>query len=105
MFNIARVFVLYKPLRFFSVMGVLLLAPGIVLALRFLYYYLVDGGAGHIQSVILSAILIVSAMIVFVAGVLSDLIASNRILLEELRTRQLRSEVEACRAGERDVAW
>jgi hypothetical protein len=104
MFNIARVFVLYKPLRFFSAIGALLLTPGIVLALRFLYYYLANGGAGHIQSVILSAILIVSAMIVFVAGVLSDLIASNRILLEELRTRQLRSEVEACRAGGRDVA-
>jgi hypothetical protein len=104
MFNIARVFVLYKPLRFFSAIGVLLLLPGILLGLRFLYDYLVYGGGGHIQSVILSAILIVSAMIVFVAGILSDLIASNRVLLEELRTRQLRSEVEACRAGEHDVA-
>jgi glycosyltransferase involved in cell wall biosynthesis len=103
-FNIVRVFVLYKPLRFFSAIGVLLLTPGIALALRFLYYYLADGGAGHIQSVILSAILIVSAMIVFVAGILSDLIASNRVLLEELRTRQLRSEVEASRAGKRDAA-
>jgi glycosyltransferase involved in cell wall biosynthesis len=102
-FNIVRVFVLYKPLRFFSVIGALLLSPGIVLALRFLYYYLANGGAGHIQSVILSAILIVSAMIVFVAGILSDLIASNRILLEELRTRQLRSEVEASREHEGGV--
>ena len=97
MFNIARVFVLYKPLRFFSVIGVLLLLPGVVLGLRFLYYYWVQGGAGHIQSLILAAILTLSAMIVFVAGVLSDLIASNRVLLEELRMRQLRSEVEACR--------
>src|SRR5688572_24403805 len=104
MFSIARVFVLYKPLRFFSVIGVLLLLPGVVLGLRFLYYYWAEGGAGHIQSLILAAILTLSAMIVFVAGVLSDLIASNRVLLEELRMRQLRSEVEACRAGERDVA-
>jgi glycosyltransferase involved in cell wall biosynthesis len=102
MFNIARVFVLYKPLRFFSVIGLVLLLPGFVLGLRFLYNYVVHGGVGHIQSLILSAILIVSAMLVFVAGVLSDLIASNRILLEELRMRQLRSEVEACRA--RDAA-
>jgi glycosyltransferase involved in cell wall biosynthesis len=104
MFNIARVFVLYKPLRFFSAIGVLLLLPGIVLGLRFLYFYLVDGGDGHVQSLILSAILIVSAMIVFVAGVLSDLIASNRVLLEELRMRQLLSEVEACRGSERNSA-
>jgi hypothetical protein len=43
--------------------------------------------------------LIVSAMIVFVAGVLSDLIASNRVLLEELRMRQLKSEVDAYRSA------
>jgi glycosyltransferase involved in cell wall biosynthesis len=97
MFNIARVFVLYKPLRFFSAIGGLLLLPGILLSLRFLYNYAVHGGVGQIQSLILSAILIVSAMILFVAGVLSDLIASNRVLLEELRMRQLRSEVEDSR--------
>ncbi len=104
MFNIARVFVLYKPLRFFSAIGVLLLAPGVILGLRFLYNYFFHGGAGQVQSLILSAILIVSAIIVFVAGVLSDLTASNRILLEELRMRQLRAEVEACRAKDRDGA-
>jgi hypothetical protein len=104
MFNIARVFVLYKPLRFFSAIAVLLLAPGVVLGLRFLYNYFFHGGAGQVQSLILSAILIVSAIIVFVAGVLSDLTAANRILLEELRMRQLRAEVEACRAKDRDVA-
>jgi glycosyltransferase involved in cell wall biosynthesis len=104
MFNIARVFVLYKPLRFFSIIGALLLLPGIVLGLRFLYDYVIRGGVGHVQSLILSAILIVSAMILFVAGVLSDLIASNRIMLEELRMRQLRSEVEAYRARDGDAA-
>jgi len=104
MFNIARVFVLYKPLRFFSIIGALLLLPGIVLGLRFLHDYVIHGGFGHIQSLILSAILIVSAMILFVAGVLSDLIASNRIMLEELRMRQLRSEVETYRARDSDAA-
>ena len=104
MFNIARVFVLYKPLRFFSAIGVLLFLPGIVLGLRFTYNYLVHGGAGQVQSLILSAILIVSAMILFIAGVLSDLIASNRVLLEELRMRQLRSEVEASRIDDHDTA-
>jgi len=102
MLNIARVFVLYKPLRFFSAIGALLLLPGIVLGLRFLYEYLANGGGGHVQSLILSAILIVSAMIVFVAGVLSDLISSNRILLEELRMRQLRSEIDASRDARDD---
>jgi hypothetical protein len=51
-----------------------------------------------VQSLILAAILVVSSMIVFVAGVLSDLIASNRILLEELRMRQLRAEIDTARS-------
>jgi glycosyltransferase involved in cell wall biosynthesis len=97
MLSIARVFVLYKPLRFFFLIGTLLLLPGIALGLRFLVDFLADGGAGHIQSLILAAILIVTAMIVFVAGVLSDLTAANRILLEEIRMRQLRAEIDECR--------
>jgi glycosyltransferase involved in cell wall biosynthesis len=97
MLSIARVFVLYKPLRFFFLIGALLLLPGVVLGLRFLFYLLADGGAGHIQSLILAAILIVTAMIVFVAGVLSDLTAANRVLLEEIRMRQLRAEIDQSR--------
>jgi glycosyltransferase involved in cell wall biosynthesis len=97
MLNIARVFVLYKPLRFFFLIGTLLLLPGIALGLRFLFHFLSNSGAGHIQSLILAAILIVTAMIVFVAGVLSDLTAANRVLLEEIRMRQLRTEIDQCR--------
>jgi len=97
MWSIARVFVLYKPLRFFFLIGALLLLPGLVLSLRFLFNFLADGGAGHIQSLILAAILIVTAMIVFVAGVLSDLTAANRVLLEEIRMRQLRAEIDRSR--------
>jgi glycosyltransferase involved in cell wall biosynthesis len=97
MMSIARVFVLYKPLRFFFLIGALLLLPGVALGLRFVFNFLADGGAGHVQSLILAAILIVTAMIVFVAGVLSDLTAANRVLLEEIRMRQLRAEIEECR--------
>jgi glycosyltransferase involved in cell wall biosynthesis len=95
--SIARVFVLYKPLRFFFLIGALLLLPGIALGLRFVFAFLAGGGGGHIQSLILAAILIVTAMIVFVAGVLSDLTAANRVLLEEMRMRQLRAEIEKSR--------
>jgi hypothetical protein len=61
--------------------------------LRFLVAYLNNEGAGHVQSLILAAILILAAMIIFAAGVLSDLTAANRVLLEELRVRVLREEV------------
>jgi glycosyltransferase involved in cell wall biosynthesis len=97
MLSIGRVFVLYKPLRLFSLIGFVLLLPGVLLGLRFLVDYLEGGGMGHIQSLILAAILILTSIIAFVSGVLSDLIASNRVLLEELRMRQLRGEIEGCR--------
>jgi glycosyltransferase involved in cell wall biosynthesis len=99
LFTIVRIFILYKPLRFFLTLGTLFLIPGIALGVRFLVHYLADGGAGHIQSLILTAILLVSAVLMFLAGIITDLIAANRVLLEEVRMRLLRSEVEAARAA------
>jgi glycosyltransferase involved in cell wall biosynthesis len=92
--TILRIFILYKPLRFFLALGTVFLVPGVALGLRFLWHYLSGGGAGHIQSLILAAILIVTAVIIFVAAVLSDLIAANRVLLEEVRSRQLRASID-----------
>src|SRR5688572_23575761 len=99
-FTILRIFILYKPLRFFLYLGTLFLVPGFALGIRFLYSYFTESGAGHIQSLILSAILLLSAMIIYAAGIVTDLIAANRVLLEEVRTRMLRSEV----ANVRDAA-
>lgn len=92
--TIVRIFVLYKPLRFFFWFGTVLLVPGIAIGIRFLWHYVNDGGNGHVQSLILSAILVLAAVVIYVAGVIADLIAANRILLEELRMRLLRREVE-----------
>lgn len=100
MLSIVRIFVLYKPLRFFLLAASLFLLPGVLLGLRFVYLYLRDGGAGNVQSLILAAILILIAVITFAAGILSDLIAANRVLLEDARMRMLRNEM-ADRAGVR----
>jgi hypothetical protein len=91
--SIVRIFVLYKPLRFFFAIGTALLVPGMVIGVRFLVGYLERGAAGHIQSLILAAILVISAMVLYLAGVLADLIASNRVILEEVRVRLLRKEL------------
>jgi glycosyltransferase involved in cell wall biosynthesis len=95
--TIIRIFVLYKPLRFFLAVGTMFLLPGVLLGVRFLVNYIAGEGAGHVQSLILAAILIVTAVIVYAAGVVSDLISANRLLLEEIRTRQLRAETVASR--------
>jgi glycosyltransferase involved in cell wall biosynthesis len=97
--SMGRIFVLYKPLRFFLLIGSLFLVPGVLIGVRFLYYYVTRGGAGHLQSLILASILILCAMIIYAAGIVSDLIAANRVLLEEIRMRALRSEVRGLPDG------
>jgi glycosyltransferase involved in cell wall biosynthesis len=95
--TIFRIFVLYKPFRFFFVVGTAFLLPGLWIGFRFLAAYSAGEGQGHVQSLILAAILIVLAFVTYAAGLLADLIAANRRLLEEVRMRQLRSEVDAIR--------
>ena len=87
--SIARIVVLYNPLRIFLRIGALPVVLGLGLMGRFLYYYLTDQGpAGHIQSLILAVILITVGVQVWVVGVVADLIAVNRRLLEESVERQ-----------------
>ena len=95
--TVFRIFVLYKPFRFFFLVGTLFLLPGLAIGGRFVMAYYAGEGQGHVQSLILAAILIVMATVTYGAGLIADLTAANRMLLEELRTRQLRGEVEALR--------
>ena len=85
---------LYKSFRFFVLLGTLVLLPGIALGLRFLIAYSAGQGTGHVQSLILAAILIVTAVIIYVAGIITDLISANRVLLEDVRMRLLRAEID-----------
>jgi glycosyltransferase involved in cell wall biosynthesis len=95
--TIFRIFVLYKPFRFFFAIGTVFLLPGLAIGVRFLFAYFQGEGQGHVQSLILAAILVVMAFVTYAAGLLADLVAANRLLLEEVRMRQLRREVEAIR--------
>jgi glycosyltransferase involved in cell wall biosynthesis len=82
-----RIYVTYRPLRFFATLGAVLVAAGTVIDLRFLYLFLTIGGTGHVQSLILGALLIIIGFFLFIAGLLADLIAVNRQLLEKLEWR------------------
>jgi glycosyltransferase involved in cell wall biosynthesis len=96
--TIVRIFILYKPLRFFLYLGTLFLVPGLVIGLRFVFQYLQGAGEGHVQSLILAAVLLVTAVVMYAVGVLADLVAANRVLLEEVRMRLLRAEVLSARS-------
>jgi glycosyltransferase involved in cell wall biosynthesis len=92
--TILRIFVLYKPFRFFVLVGTIVLLPGIVLGVRFLIAYAAGQGDGHVQSLILASILIVTAVVIYVSGIITDLISANRVLLEDVRMRLLRAEID-----------
>jgi len=86
-FTMIRMFIVYRPFRFFAIIGSLFLIPGILLGMRFLYYYINHSGSGHIQSLILSAVLTLTGVQVGLIAVLADLLSMNRKLLEDIQTR------------------
>ena len=86
--TIVRIFAINRPLRFFGWLGVALMTPGVLAALRFLVKYYQGVGGGHIQSLILGAILIIAGVIALAVGLLADLIAANRGILEHIERRQ-----------------
>lgn len=87
-----RIFVTYRPFRFFALLGTGVFGLGFLLALRFLYFYFTGSGSGHIQSVILAALLLGIGIFLFLVGLLADLIAVNRRLLEDVEARLQRME-------------
>ena len=78
---------MYKPLRFFSIIGAGLFALGALLGVRFLAYMMGGSGDGHIQSLILAAVLMLMGFQTVVMGLLSDIIAANRKILEDVQYR------------------
>jgi glycosyltransferase involved in cell wall biosynthesis len=90
--TIFRVFMLYKPLRFFAYSGAIAFAAGFLLGVRFLYVYLMGQGTGHIQSLILAAVLLTIGFQLAILGLVADLISTNRRLLEDLQYRIRRNE-------------
>ena len=87
-----RVFVVYKPFRFFLSIGSLLFASGFLVALRFIYFFVGGHGSGHIQSLILASILLGIGFQTILVAFLSDLLAVNRRLMEDLQYRTKKME-------------
>ena len=105
--TIVRIFIIYRPFRFFGSIGALLFGTGFLIGLRFLAFYLLGEGDGYVQSLILAALLMgmgfQSLLIAFVA----DLLAANRKLLESVRFKLARleeSQTHSPDAGKKEIA-
>lgn len=86
-FTILRMFIVYRPFRFFAFVASIFLILGFILTGRFLYFFLNNDGNGHIQSLIFASILIMTGVQIGLIGVLADLCAINRKLLEDIQQR------------------
>ena len=86
--TIVRIFVVYRPFRFFMSIAAILLGMGLLLGFRFLYFYFTGDGSGHLQSVVLAGILLVMGFQTGLIAFVADLLAVNRKLLEDIRNSE-----------------
>lgn len=98
--TIIRIFILYNPLRFFGILSLILALPGLAAFSRFIMFYLQGDGDGHLQSLIAGAVFLVMASVTMAAGLIADLVAANRVLLAEIRKRQIKARFDNASATE-----
>lgn len=92
--TIIRAYTMYRPMRIFFFLGGVMIVGGMALGARFLYYYLQGQGGGMVQSLILTAVLLIVGFQTVLIGLLADLIGFNRKMAEETLYRVRRMELE-----------
>lgn len=85
MVTIIRAYMMYKPLRFFLTLGVFPFLGGMALGIRFLILFALGRGQGNVQSLIFCSMLILIAVLIWVLGLLADVMAANRKILQEIQ--------------------
>jgi len=86
--TILKIFMIYRPVKSFFILGMIPFLVGFALGLRWVVlFYLEDGTRDHLPSLILSAIFIIIGFQMFLFGFFAELISANRKLLEENRAR------------------
>jgi len=93
--TIARIYAMYEPLKVFTYIGLTLFGAGFVLGLRLIYFYFQFEASRHIPSAIAAALLMILGFIVIFMGLLADLNAGNRKLLEDVLYRVRSLELTA----------
>ncbi len=92
--TIVRIYAMYEPLKVFSYIGGVVFLAGVSISLRFVYLYLFEGrGQGNVQSLILSAVLMIVGFQVILIGLLADVISGTRKLMEDVLYRIRRMEL------------
>ena len=85
MVTIIRAFMMYKPLKFFTILGLIPFIIGGGIGVRYLIHWFMGDAQGHVQSLILASILILMGFMTIVIGLQADIIAANRKILEDIQ--------------------
>jgi glycosyltransferase involved in cell wall biosynthesis len=85
--TLIRIFILYRPFRFFSAIAMIQLLIGSLIGFRFIWFYSQGNGNGHLQSLILSAALLIVGFQTLLTAFVADLLAANRKLSEDIRLK------------------
>lgn len=92
--TIIRAFTLYRALRIFTIISMILILVGVLIGGRFLIFYFQGRGSGNVQSLILAAVFLIVGFITFLIGLIADLVSFNRKILEEVLIRLRRMDTE-----------
>lgn len=102
---IVRSYLMYHPVKFFAGIGLLFICIALGIGARYLFFYMIGQGGGHIQSLILLTILTSIGFQCIILGFLGDIVAANRRLLEQQRIQHLRNQVYAAHSKQEKNAW
>jgi uncharacterized protein involved in response to NO len=92
--SIFRIYAQYEPLRVFWTLAAVMGAVSIAVWIRFAVSYAEGNGKGHVQSLILGAVLFMAAVVLFALGVIGDLLAAQRVMTQKTFERVRRIELE-----------
>jgi glycosyltransferase involved in cell wall biosynthesis len=92
--SIFRIYAQYEPLRVFWSLSVLMGVVALAVWVRFVVSYVDGGGKGHVQSLILGAVLFIAAVVLWALGVIGDLLAAQRVMTQKTFERVRRIELE-----------
>jgi len=93
--TIVRIYTMHEPLKVFSYIGGLVFLVGFAISLRYVYFLLVGDAYGdrHLQSLILSAVLMIVGFQIIIIGLVADAIAGTRKVLEDILYRVRKIEL------------
>ncbi|MEA2351737.1 MAG: hypothetical protein QOJ14_151 [Thermoleophilaceae bacterium] len=92
--SIFRIYALYEPLRVFMTAAAVVGLASFVIWARFVYFYIDGSGSGHVQSLILGAVLFIAAVQLAALGVVGDILAGSRVLQQRILERVRRVELQ-----------